>query len=154
MKPKTFVTLFLLLFVLGSAAMIFFPASAIAPRLPAASPLPEKPADRVIAYYFYGKVRCATCRTLEAYAQEALQTGFPQALAEGRLEWRPVNVDTPENHHFVTDYQLAFRSVVLAEVHDGREQRWKNLDEIWKLVNDKGAYLTYVQGETRAYLGE
>ena len=64
MKPRTFVTAFLLLFALGSAAMIFFPASAIAPRLPSENVLPDKPANRVIAYYFYGKVRCTTCRTV------------------------------------------------------------------------------------------
>ena len=154
MKPRTFVTAFLLLFALGSAAFVFLPTPTLAPQQPSAAPQIEKPGDRVIAYYFYGKVRCTTCRTLEAYAQEALQTGFPQALAEGRLEWRPVNVDTPEHHHFVADYQLAFRSLVLARVRDGQQEQWKNLEEIWKLVDNKDAYLAYVQRETRGFLGE
>lgn len=156
MKPRTFVAGFLLLFALGSAAFVLFQGSASTPFLPAATvePKKEEAPDRVVAYYFYGSIRCATCRRLEAYAREALESGFPQELARGRLEWRPINVDRPENKHFISDYQLRFRSLVLAQRHDGQQKQWKNLEEVWKLVNDKDAYIAYVQREAREYLAD
>ena len=37
-------------------------------------------ADGVVAIYFHGNVRCATCRKIEAYADEAVQSRFSEAL--------------------------------------------------------------------------
>ena len=105
----------------------------------------------VIAYYFHGTRRCPTCRKLEAYSQEAIASGFSDDLKDGRLVWRVVNVDMPENEHFVREYSLTTKSVVLVAVNGGREGRWKNLSRIWDLVGDKAAFITYVQGEVKSF---
>ena len=154
MKPKTWITALLLLFVFSSVAFMLFQKSTSPADSTSGEISAPKPSDRVVAYYFHGNVRCATCRKLEAYAREALEAGFPQALADGRLEWLPINIDKPENRHFISDYQLRFRSLVLADMQNGRQNRWKNLQNIWKLANNKDAYIVYVQDEMREYLGE
>jgi len=41
--------------------------------------------DGVVAFYFHGNVRCATCRKLEAYTDEAIHSGFANALDDGVL---------------------------------------------------------------------
>ena len=46
------------------------------------------------------------------------------------------------------------RSVVLAEYRDDKIVRWKNLDKVWQLVRDKDAFTSYVQSETREFLGK
>ena len=109
---------------------------------------------QVVAYYFYGNVRCATCRKLEAYSKEALEDGFAQEIASGGLEWRAVNVDEPENEHFVTDFELVTRALVLVEYADGEMTRWQDLKLIWKLVGDKAGYMTYVREATSDFLQE
>jgi len=43
--------------------------------------------------------------------------------------------------------------VVLATMHDGAPAKHKVLEQVWMLVDDKKAFLDYVQDETRAYLG-
>jgi hypothetical protein len=111
-------------------------------------------APRVIAYYFHGNTRCATCRKIEAYADEAIHQGFAEMLENGSLTWRVVNVDEPEHRHFIDDFQLVTRSVVLAEYDDDEIVRWKNLDKVWQLVRKKDAFVDYVQGETGEFLGE
>jgi hypothetical protein len=108
----------------------------------------------VIAYYFHGNVRCDTCRKLEAYARSTIETCFAEELADGALQWRLVNVDEPANEHFIEHYGLFTRSLVLSEVIDGREARWKNLDLIWELVGDRAAYDAYVEREVAAFLRE
>ena len=99
-------------------------------------------ADGVVAFYFHGNVRCATCKKIEAYADEAVQQGFAEALEDGALTWRVVNIDEPENKHFVQDFQLVTRSVVLAEYRDGKVVRWENLDKVWQLVRARTALST------------
>jgi hypothetical protein len=109
-------------------------------------------AQKVLAYYFYTTVRCPTCRKIEAFSDEALKQGFPEALRSGLLEWHPVNVQLPENRHFINDYQLFTKSLVIVRVKDGERVEWKNLDKVWELAGDKQAFLSYVQDEVGKYL--
>ncbi len=109
-------------------------------------------AVQVVAYYFHGHARCATCRTLEQYSYEAVTTGFKDDLANGRLEWRVVNTDEQENEHFIDDFQLVTKSLVLAEYRGDEVVRWKNLDKVWRLTRDQEGFVAYVQKETSAFL--
>lgn len=108
---------------------------------------------RVLVYYFHGTTRCATCRKLEAFSSEAVRQAFSEELQKGQLKWQILNIDEPENEHFVEDYQLYTRSLVVARVSGGKGTEWKNLERIWELVGDKAAFMKYVQDEIRAYLG-
>jgi hypothetical protein len=101
--------------------------------------------DGLVVYYFYGDKRCVTCTKLEGYANEALTTYFPGQLASGEIEWKPVNTDLPENSHFVTDYELVTKSVILSKVKGGKEVSWTNLLDIWKKVGDKADYIDYIK---------
>lgn len=114
----------------------------------------KEPERQVIAYYFHGNQRCVTCRTIEANAEESLRAGFSGELEAGKLVWRPVNVDAPENEHFVGDYELSTRSVILAEMLDGEQKQWKNLSRVWELARDKPSFIAYVQEETREFMGD
>ncbi len=138
-------------FVLGgqphAAANALPPAPAPA-SLAADSPL------KVVAYYFHVTVRCVTCRTIESYSREAIEKEFAKELKDGTLEWRPVNVQLPENRHFVRDYQLFTRSLVLAKIRNGKQVEWRNLEKVWELVGNKREFLKYVQSNVRAYLGD
>jgi hypothetical protein len=107
---------------------------------------------KVVATYFHGNVRCATCRKVEMYAQEAVEQGFQAEIEAGAVEFRAVNVEEPENRHFIQDYQLMTRSVVVTEEVDGAVAQWTRLDQVWAFVGNRPAYLNYVQDAVRGYL--
>ena len=108
--------------------------------------------DGIVVFYFHGNARCATCRKIEAYSDEAVHSGAAKELADGTLSWRVVNVDETANRHFIEDFQLITKSVVLAEYRDGEVVRFKNLDKVWQLVRSKDRFVEYVQGETQEFL--
>jgi hypothetical protein len=154
---KRMVTAVLLAFVGVSVVYALAGGGCTTPQGAAAPAVVEDPAPAgrtVIAYYFHGDVRCDTCRKLEAYSRATIEARFADELAAGALQWRLVNVDEAENEHFIDDYGLYTRSLVLSEVVDGREARWKNLDRIWELVGDRLAYDDYVRTEVAAFLKE
>jgi hypothetical protein len=147
----------LILFVVGWTAWIAIQAwrsqsSSAATDAGIVAMGPPKP-NRVVAYYFHVTARCTTCRMIQDYTEEALATGFRDVLATGDLEWRPVNIQRPENRHFVQDYQLYARSVVIARFRDGRQVEWKNLEDVWDLLESKPAFVNYVQRQVRGYMG-
>ncbi|MBU4306131.1 MAG: hypothetical protein KJ893_11020 [Candidatus Omnitrophica bacterium] len=114
----------------------------------------NKPAGKVIAYYFHGSFRCVTCNNMERYAREAIETNFKDALDSGEIEFKSVNVEERGNEHFVTDYQLYTKSLILSRVKDGKEIKSKNLDKIWDCVRSKQTFIDYVTREIRGFLKE
>jgi len=128
------------------------PVAAPAPSAARAKVQPEAPRRTVVAYYFHGNFRCQTCRKIETLSREAVESGFPEDLKAGRLAWRVVNVEEAGNEHFIQDYQLFSKSLVLVAKEGEKQTRWKNLQEVWTLVGDKDAFIQYVQDEIRAYL--
>ncbi|MFA6384122.1 MAG: nitrophenyl compound nitroreductase subunit ArsF family protein [Candidatus Omnitrophota bacterium] len=97
--------------------------------------------SRVVAYYFHGTMRCPTCRNLERYSKEALETYFKDAFASGKLEFNVLNVEQKANEHYANDYQLYTKSLVLTLVKDGKQVKWINLDKIWEYVRNKRKFL-------------
>jgi hypothetical protein len=139
------------LLVLLAAALVGSSSSAAEEGAVPASEM-AAPDTGVVAYYFYGNKRCSTCRKLEAYSKEAVTGGYPSELGAGILQWRAVNTDEPENAHFVTDFELVTKSLVLVEYRDGEVVRWENLKLIWQLVGEKNGFLTYVREATGEFL--
>jgi hypothetical protein len=121
---------------------------------PAAIAEKSSPDETVTAYYFHGTRRCPTCNRLEQYAREAIEKHFAGDLADGRLRFQSVNIDRRENAHFVEDYQLYTRAVVLSQVKEGKEVRSKNLNKIWQLVRNKSQFDDYMRDEISAFLEE
>ncbi|MEW6075791.1 MAG: nitrophenyl compound nitroreductase subunit ArsF family protein [Candidatus Omnitrophota bacterium] len=112
----------------------------------------DQPVAKVIAYYFHGMFRCNTCTKMEKYSREAIEANFQDVLASGNLEFKAVNVEDRRNEHFVNDYQLYTKSLVLSLERDGKEVKYRNLDKIWKLVHNKQKFIDYVTGEVSAFM--
>ncbi len=110
--------------------------------------------ERLIVYYFHGNVRCPTCHKLETYAKEALELYFADELKSGNIILEIVDVDKLENGHFIEDYKLVTKSVVISEIKDGRQVKWENLDRIWQKVRDKDSYLAYIRDSIQNFLSE
>lgn len=163
MNPKRLVTVLLLAFVGASVvALVRKECGASNPTVPppdAATATtvgtPATPSSgQVAVYYFHGSMRCATCRKIEAYAKEAVLGAFGNELASGTLTWREVDVEEPANGHFVDDFELSTRSVVVAHYRDGKCHDWKRLDQVWQLVDNKAALMELVRSATSAMLEE
>jgi hypothetical protein len=114
----------------------------------------DKPAAKVIAYYFHGTARCPTCYKLEQYSKEAIETNFKDALASGKLEFRAVNVEDKGDEHYGSDYQLYTKSLILSLVKDGKQIKWINLDKIWEYVGNHQRFVDYVKSGVAELLKE
>ena len=112
----------------------------------------NKDTGTVMAYYFHGNFRCYNCFTIEQYSKEAIEKYFPEQLKNGRLSFSVINTDMPENEHFIKDYQLYTRSLIIAEFKNGKQVRWTNLAKVWDYIKDRDAFYNYVKTEVEKYL--
>ena len=171
MNPRGIVKSLLLLFVIFSIGFLAFKEFRSDPGASGQSPRqgnpmdarvanaaegvsPQQPRHQVIAYYFHTTYRCPTCLKIEEYTRQAVTEAFPAELKNGRLLWKPVNVEGNGNEHYIKDYQLFTKSVIVVDMKDGKQVQWKNLKDIWKHVGSREAFFGYIQDEVRLYLGK
>jgi hypothetical protein len=85
-----------------------------------------------VVYYFYGNHRCATCNKMEALTVKALK--------DKNVTYKAVNIDEPANEHYVKDFQLDARVVVIQ-----KRGAFTKMEKVWDLVGDEEAYIAYIQ---------
>ena len=106
----------------------------------------------IVAYYFRGNFRCSNCYKIEEYTKEAITKTFAKELDSGELIFEIVNIDKKENNHFMDDYALYTKSVVLSLMAGNKEIGHQNLEKIWELLGDKEKFIDYINTEVRAFL--
>ncbi len=105
-----------------------------------------------VVYYFYTNTRCSSCKTIEAYTREAVATKLAAGYKDWKIEFKGVNVDEEPNKHFVQDYWLNSKSVVVQKFSGEKVLNWGKLDKVWQLLGDKDAFMNYVADETHKLL--
>lgn len=111
-------------------------------------------ANKLIVYYFHGHHRCGTCRQIESLTKKAVKDHYVDALESGRVELKIINYDEKENAHYKKDYELFTKAVIVSDLQNGEETRWKNLTKIWELVSNDEAFIKYIKEEMDLYLKE
>jgi len=110
----------------------------------------ESNANVLTVYYFHGNMRCKTCNAFEKLTGETLKDEFSNELASGKIILHVINVELNENAHFVSDFNLTSKSVVLSE-----PGRFRNLDEIWTRIRQgNNAYKAYIAESIREFMKE
>ncbi len=108
--------------------------------------------DRVVVYYFHTTQRCATCRRIEEWSDLALRTAFGAELSDSSLVFVPVNTDEKGNEHFVKDYELYTKSLIVIDLKDGVRRDWENLQKVWEYSGSQEKFFAYVQDGVRGHL--
>ena len=71
---------------------------------------------------FHGKQRCATCVAIERETKAVIDGQFADAVAEGALEMRIIDITQPENEAIADKYEITWSSLVVVKYTDGCEQ--------------------------------
>lgn len=118
------------------------------PASEAATPANADVASQVVTvYYFHGTNRCRTCNRIEELARAAVQEKYSAQMSDGKLVFESVNLDEANHEHFVSDFQLTMRTVVVA-----KGDRFARLDEVWRLVRDEAVLRDYVTRKVGEFL--
>lgn len=111
-------------------------------------------AASVVVTYFTTDVRCVSCRTIEQLSRQAVEEGFPKEFASGEVVFRVLNTDSPENRHFVDDYEIASKTVIVSHQEDGKETEWTDRQDVWLLFDEPDEFFAYVREPVTRYLGK
>ena len=105
-------------------------------------------------YYFRTNKRCVTCRKIEKYTQDVIETEYGPDIKTGRLSFQTINVSENKNKHYIDDYRLITKAVILSRFSQEKELGWKNLDQIWILAGNEKKYKQYIRDSINDMLRE
>jgi len=103
-------------------------------------------------YYFHGTFRCESCRRIEAWTEETVRREFAREIESGWVNWQAINAQEDANAHYADQYKIAGQTVILAAWQDGKVVRWKSLDEVWDLLQNKDSFQDYIEREVVAFM--
>ena len=114
--------------------------------------IPVVDGPQVVVTYFLMGTRCPSCKKIEALAKETVEQDFATEKSNNKIILRIINTDDAAHRHYIEDYKLAFKTVVISRRLNGKEIAWANMEKVWDLLDDGPAYHAYLGDQIRAYL--
>ena len=83
---------------------------------------PSTRENGVEVLYFHGQQRCVTCMAIERETKAVVDELFADAVAEGTLEMRIIDISQAENEALADKYEITWSSLVVVKYTDGEEE--------------------------------
>ena len=110
-----------------------------------------KPAEKIQVFLFHATQRCITCVNIGKYAEETLEQKFPEELKSGKIEFREINIDLPENKELATKFRATGSALFINPIIEGNDNI-KEDTQVWRLTSNKQSFISYLSDKLNAML--
>lgn len=110
-------------------------------------------AEKIQIYLFHPTRRCSTCIAIGQYAEKTVNESFQGELASGKIEFKEINIDLPENQVLVEKFQASGSALYINSVIGGKDNIAEDAD-VWRLTNDEAGFKSYLKGKIDNLLGK
>lgn len=117
------------------------------------APQSVMPADIIEVVHFHGTQQCSSCIAVGKYAKQTIEDKFPDEVKSGKIVFKEINAELPENQAIVTKYQARGSSLFVNAIR-GEKDTIAEDTTVWRLVNSESQYITYFEGKLNSLLGK
>ena len=110
-----------------------------------------KKADKVEVVNFHATYRCYSCQKLGKLSEKTIKERFTKEVNEGKVVFKSVNGDLPENREMVILYQATGSSLYINAIKDGKNHIVQNI-KVWQYLNDEEGFKNYLEEKIRQLL--
>ena len=110
------------------------------------------PADKIEVVHFHATQQCWSCITVGKYALKTIEEKFPDEYANGKIVYKDINVESPENKEIARRYQATGASLYINAIKNGKDFIEEDTT-VWRLINSESQYTTYFEGKLKTLLG-
>jgi hypothetical protein len=108
-------------------------------------------ADKLEVYYFHATARCYSCKTIGQYVRETMEQKYAEQIKNGKIDYREINVDLPENKEVARKYQASGSSLFINRIKNGEDNIESDMN-VWKLLGDETKFKSYLEDKINSYL--
>ena len=111
------------------------------------------PADKIEVVHFHGTQQCASCIAVGKFAKQTIEGKFPDEVKSGKIVFRDINGDLPENEALVKKFQARGSSLFVNAIRSDKDDITEDAT-VWRLVNNETQYITYFESKLNGLLGK
>ena len=105
----------------------------------------NKDVEKIEVYHFHGASQCFSCRTIKEFAELTVNAYYPDLLESGKMEFKSINVELPENNEVVSKYGATGSSLWIGMYINGEFHKEQNT-QVWYKVRDESDFISYLKG--------
>lgn len=102
--------------------------------------------DKIEVFLFHATQRCSTCIAIGRLSEKTVLEKFPEELESGRIVFREINIDLPENKELVNKFQASGSALYINAIKDGQD-RIEQDTKVWRLTGDDIAFVGYLENK-------
>lgn len=114
---------------------------------------PIKQADKIQVYLFHATQRCTTCIAIGKLAGETVAEYFQQEVKNGKLEFREINIDLPENKELAQKFQASGSALHINAIKDGQDNISEDIT-VWRLTTNETQFKGYLKDKLNNLFGK
>jgi thioredoxin-related protein len=110
-----------------------------------------KPAEKIQVFVFHSNNRCYSCETMGKFTKATIEESFQNEIKEGKVEFREINVDLPENKEIAQKFEATGSSIFINAIIDGVDNI-KEETQLWRLLSNKQNFSDYLTKKVKEKL--
>jgi len=110
-------------------------------------------ADKIEVVHFHATQQCISCITVGKYALKTIQEKFPEEFKNGKIVFKDINGELPENYDIVVKYQARGSSLFVNAIINGQDNIQEDV-KVWRLIGDEKGYIDYFEEKLNKLLGK
>lgn len=103
----------------------------------------EKKAEKIEIINFHATYQCYSCVYIGDMMFKIIEEQFKEEYQSGKISFKKINVDLPENKDIVNKYQARGSSLFFNIIIDGQENIQEDAN-VWRLVGNDQAFKNYI----------
>lgn len=107
--------------------------------------------EKIEVFVFHATQRCISCINIGKYAKSVIEEKFPQDLKSGKITFKEVNIDLPENFSMAKDYSVSGSALYINAIKDGKDNHEEDTT-VWRLVTNEAQMKSYFEAKLRKLL--
>lgn len=110
-------------------------------------------ADKIEVVHFHATQQCWSCITIGKYAGETVSEFFQPETRDGKIEFREINVDLPENKNLARKFQAGGSSLFINAIYGGKDHIAEDT-QVWRLISNETQFKSYLKNKLNNLFGK
>lgn len=108
-------------------------------------------AEKIEIIHFHATQQCWSCITVGDFTEKTLKNRFQSQLDSGRIVFKSINIDLPENREITQKYKAYGSSLFINLIYDGKDHISEEV-AVWRLINSEVQFRKYLGDKLEKYL--
>ena len=163
MKNKPVLIILIIIGLLGGITLLWNPGASVKSESvvaesetivsPTLTPISVLPADKIEVVHFHATQQCVSCITVGKYALQTIKDKFPKEYASGKIVFKEINGELPENQAIVNKYQARGSSLFVNAIRGDKDDIAEDTT-VWRLINSESQFISYFENKINSLLGK